>query len=147
MSVVRGRLPGASAFAWPSSRKNISLRVLSVQPSSGENADFRNTPPLGVSAIMLPSRSIAAMCVVPSGVGAAGSGADTLVRSSGKDSLCERDGPGPGRPDSGRRPAIPPRFPASGASCIALSRRISAARSRQYAGASSSVSGTEGESP
>src|SRR5262249_16825288 len=64
--VVRGRLPGCSPLAWLSSRKNISLLVLKVQPSSGTNADLRNTPPLGVIQTMLPSRSMAARCVVPS---------------------------------------------------------------------------------
>src|ERR671936_256255 len=46
--------------------KNISLLVLNVQPSSGTKADLRNTPPLGVMQTMLPSRSRAARCVVPS---------------------------------------------------------------------------------
>src|SRR5215472_10631516 len=66
MRVVRGRLPGASALGCPSSRENISLLVLSVQPSSGEKTDLRKTPPLEVSAIMLPARSMHAMWVVPS---------------------------------------------------------------------------------
>src|SRR5262249_49565817 len=43
-----------------------SLLVLKVQPSSGTNADLRNTPPLGVMQTMLPSRSMAARWVVPS---------------------------------------------------------------------------------
>src|SRR5262249_11610608 len=49
-----------------SSRKNISLLVLKVQPISGIKADLRNTPPLGVMQTMLPSRSMAARWVVPS---------------------------------------------------------------------------------
>src|SRR2546427_7850770 len=50
--------------------KNISLLVLNVQPSSGTKADLRNTPPLGVMQTMLPSRSRAARCVVPSSAAA-----------------------------------------------------------------------------
>ena len=115
---MRGRLPGASAFGWPSSSTNISLRVLSVQPSSGANADFRKTPPLGVNAIMLPRPSIAAMCVVPSATAGAGAGVTALR----------------GVPDGG-------------AASIARSGAISDARSARYAGARSSASGTVGTSP
>src|SRR5215469_15361281 len=113
MRVVRGRLPGASALGCPSSRENISLLVLSVQPSSGENTDLRKTPPLGVSAIMLPSRSMHAMWVVPSfdsaadGIGVVdGVPDDTAVDVRGS----------------------PITSPAGGASGIARSGRISTAR-------------------
>ncbi|MNL24263.1 hypothetical protein D3C87_1456910 [compost metagenome] len=64
VSVVRGRLPGASVPGKPSSSQNIWARVFRPKPSSGMTGDDWNQPPEGVAEIMLPQRSITSTCVV-----------------------------------------------------------------------------------
>src|SRR5260370_10510788 len=64
VSVVRGRLPGASEPGRPSSSQNIWPRVPSGKPSSGMTGELCSQPPDGVAEIMLPSRSMMSKCTV-----------------------------------------------------------------------------------
>src|SRR6266567_3487145 len=63
-SVVRGRLPGASAAGWSSSSQNIWARLPRQKPSSGITGDDCSQPPDGVAEIMLPAWSMMSKCTV-----------------------------------------------------------------------------------
>ena len=62
--VVRGRLPGTSAFGCAGSRENICARVPSGKPSPGMTGELGIQAPLTVAAIMFPSASTASRWVV-----------------------------------------------------------------------------------
>ena len=64
VSVVRGRLPGASDAGWPSSSQNICARVPRQKPSSGITGEDCSQPPDGVAETMLPARSMMSKCTV-----------------------------------------------------------------------------------
>src|SRR5262249_59832166 len=94
----------------------VRLRVLRGQRGAGANDGLRKPPPLGVRQSMLPSRSMAAACVVPS------AGTSAPVPALGTDAAVRDDPP--------RRL----RSPGAGASDAARSILINAARSRAYPG-------------
>ena len=64
VSVVRGRLPGASEEGRPSSSQNIWAREFSGKPSSGMTGEDCSQPPEGVAAIMLPHLSMTSIWTV-----------------------------------------------------------------------------------
>ena len=64
-SVVRGRVPGFSDEARPSSSQNICARVPRGHPSAGMTGELCSQPPLGVAEIMFPKRSAMSRCTVP----------------------------------------------------------------------------------
>src|SRR5487761_1158849 len=57
LSVVRGRLPGASVAGSPGVRVNICARVPRQKPSPGMTGELCSQPPLGVAATRFPNRS------------------------------------------------------------------------------------------
>src|SRR6516225_900946 len=57
VSVVRGRLPGASVAGRPGVRVNICARVPRQKPRPGMIGEDCSQPPLGVADTMLPNRS------------------------------------------------------------------------------------------
>ena len=57
VSVVRGRLPGASVLGSPSVRVNIWARVPRQKPRPGMTGELCSQPPLGVAETRLPNRS------------------------------------------------------------------------------------------
>ena len=63
-SVVRGRLPGASAAGWFSSSQNIWARLPRQKPISGMTGEDCSQPPDGVAEIMLPAVSMMSKCTV-----------------------------------------------------------------------------------
>src|SRR5690348_7421823 len=81
VSVVRGRLPGASAFGCPSMSQNIWARVPSGKPRPGMTGELCSQPPLGVAAAMLPSLSITLTCTVSPGTAASLAVAGSPMRS------------------------------------------------------------------
>ena len=62
--VVRGRLPGASAFGCSGSSTNICARVPKGKPSSGITGEVGTQAPLGVAQTRFPSVSAATSWVV-----------------------------------------------------------------------------------
>src|SRR5262249_17767826 len=63
-SVVRGRLPGASAAGCLSSSQNICARVPRPKPSSGITGEDCSQPPDGVADTILPAASTMSKCTV-----------------------------------------------------------------------------------
>src|SRR5215813_13391273 len=70
--VSRGRLPGATALAWPSTAHDCEPRDEMPRPVPGVIGALRH-PSLGVAEKMLPARSTAHTYVVSSVSAAAGS--------------------------------------------------------------------------
>ena len=58
VSVVRGRLPGASEVGSPFSSQNICAREFRQKPSPGMIGELCSQPPDGVAETMLPQRSM-----------------------------------------------------------------------------------------
>ena len=57
LRVVRGRVPGRSELASPSSSQSIWARVPRQKPRPGTTGELCSQPPLGVAATRLPCRS------------------------------------------------------------------------------------------
>ena len=70
-SVVRGRTPGFSDDASPSSSQNICARVPSANPRPSIAGEDCSQPPLGVALTRLPKRSATSRWQVSPRVGSA----------------------------------------------------------------------------
>jgi hypothetical protein len=141
VSVVRGRRPGASEDASPSSSQNICIRLPRQKPSSGIAGELCSQPPLGVAETMLPQRSTTSTWhvsprVTPSGatVGSpvVGSGGAAALRAWSITYAGSCGSRPSGRPGRTSREACSP---------------TSAARSAAYDGESSVFSGVSAPSP
>ena len=99
LRVVRGRVPGRSELASPSSSQSIWARVPRQKPRPGTTGELCSQPPLGVAATRLPCRSTTSTWQVSPKVGSP----DPPARRASS-AAWPRPGPGQAGGAPGRRP-------------------------------------------